>query len=77
MAVAVSPETNRPASTPPPATLSVTLAGTPVTCLVSVVSAVPVGPLLADAAVPPPLFSFTRTSATTMMATTRIAPPAR
>ena len=33
------------------------------TCLVTAVSAVPVGPLLAVAAVPPPLFSFTRTNA--------------
>ncbi len=69
--------TNRLLLTPPPATLSVTLAGTSVTCLVTVASAVPVGPLLVDAAVPPPLFSLTRTSAMTTMATTRMDPPAR
>ena len=61
----------------PPATLSVTLVGTPVTSLTTLLSAVPVGPLLEGAAVPPPLLSFTSTNASTTMTTTRMDPPAR
>src|SRR6185437_10603818 len=57
-AVALGVETNRLLLTPPSATWSVTLDGTPVTCLVSAVRAVPVGPLLDAAAVPPPLLCF-------------------
>ena len=61
----------------PPATLSVTLVGTLVTSLTTLLSAVPVGPLLEGAAVPPLLFSLTSTNATTTMTTTRMDPPAR
>ena len=61
----------------PPATLSVTLVGTPVTSLTTLLRAVPVGPLLDGAAVPPLLFSFTSTNASTTTTTTRMDPPAR
>src|SRR5215472_6544227 len=58
----------------PPPTLSRTLCGTVVTFLVRVLSAAPVGPLLAD---DPPLFIFTSTNATTTTTTARMDPPAR
>jgi hypothetical protein len=52
----------------------VTLLGTFSTCFSTAVSALPVGAAAAAAGL---LFSFTRTMATTTMATTRIDPPAR
>jgi hypothetical protein len=45
--------------------------------LVTEASAVPVGPLLEAAAVPPPLFSLISTNAITTMTTTSMDPPAR
>ncbi len=76
-ALEVLAATNIWAGMVPPATLSVTLVGTPVTSLTTLESAVPVGPLLDCAAVPPPLFSFISTNAITTMTTTRMDPPAR